>query len=166
MFYKQYMKVTSLQSETANELYDMLSPELRAELAGSEQSTTVPQGTVLIQQGMLPGQLVIVNSGKVAVTLNCARRFASLNYAGAGKVFGMRALVSGELSEVDVTCVDTCSITTVPGDVFLGLLKRKPEVYFAVARVLSTDLQIADRILRSNSRRSAFASRSPVLKTV
>jgi CRP-like cAMP-binding protein len=160
------MNTTPLHSEAANELYEMLSPELRAELSRSEQSMIVPVGTVLIRQGVLPEQLVIVNSGRVAVTLNCTRRSASLDYATAGKVFGMRALVSGELPEGDVTCVEPCSITTLPSDVFLALLQRNPEIYLAVARVLSTDLQIADRILRNYSRRSAFGPRSLSIKTV
>lgn len=143
----------------------MLSPELRAELARAERSMTVPVGTALIQQGVFPEHLVIVNSGKVAVTLNCTHKSASLDYSQAGKVFGMRALVSGELPEIDVTCLEPCSITTVPRDIFLGLLKTNPEIYFAVAKVLSSDLQIADRILRNNSRRSSFGPRARSVKT-
>ncbi|MGZ4830275.1 MAG: Crp/Fnr family transcriptional regulator [Candidatus Angelobacter sp.] len=157
---------TPLQSGTTNELYEMLSPELRAELARSERSMIVPEGTALIQQGVRPEHLVIVSSGKVSVTLNCERKSASLDYSEAGKVFGMRALVSGELPEVNVTCVESCSITTLPRDVFLALLKSNPEIYFAVARVLSTDLQIADRILRNNSRRSSLGHRARSNKTV
>ncbi|MGZ4896312.1 MAG: Crp/Fnr family transcriptional regulator, partial [Candidatus Angelobacter sp.] len=114
---------TPLHSGTTNELYEMLSPELRAELARSERSMIVPEGTALIQQGVRPEHLVIVSSGKVSVTLNCERKSASLDYSEAGKVFGMRALVSGELPEVNVTCVESCSITTLPRDVFLALLK-------------------------------------------
>jgi CRP-like cAMP-binding protein len=41
----------------------------------------------------------------------------------------------------------------VPRDAFLELLKNHPEIYFAVAKVLSADLQIADHILRNHSRR-------------
>ncbi|HXA85711.1 MAG TPA: Crp/Fnr family transcriptional regulator [Candidatus Dormibacteraeota bacterium] len=160
------MNSTQLHSEATNELYEMLSPGLRAELARSERSMIVPKGTALIQQGVLPEHLVIVNSGKVAVTLNCARRSASLDYSGAGKVFGMRAMVSGELPEINVTSLAPCSITTVPRDAFLVLLKSNPEIYFAVAKVLSTDLKIADRILRDNSRRFPGGNRSRPSKTV
>ncbi|HLK54817.1 MAG TPA: hypothetical protein VKU42_15260, partial [Candidatus Angelobacter sp.] len=55
----------------------------------------------------------------------------------------------------DVTCVEPCNITILPRDVFLDLLKSHPEIYFAVAKVLSADLQIADRILRNHPRRTA-----------
>jgi CRP-like cAMP-binding protein len=160
LVYKQSMNSISPLSAVANELYEMLSPEVRAELAKAERSMTVPEGTALIQQGVLPENLVIMNSGKVAVTLNCSRGPASLDYSQPGKVFGMRAMVSGELPEVNVTCVESCSITTLPRETFLSLLKDKPEIYFGVAKVLSSDLKIADRILRDNSFRSFSGGRS------
>ena len=71
----------------------------------------------------------------------------------------MRAAISGELPEIDVTSVAPCRITILPRDAFLNLLKANPEIYFAVAKVLSTDLQIADRILRNSSRRCTPAAR-------
>jgi len=148
------MNTPPSHSEAANELYDMLTPELRAELARFEQVRIVPAGTHLITCGVPPEHLVIVNAGKVEITLDCrSRHAASLGYSGAGKVFGMRALVSGELPEIDVTCMESCSITTLPREVFLSVLKNNPQAYFAVAKVLSSDLQIADRILRGNTRR-------------
>ena len=161
------MNTPPLQSEATNELYEMLSPQLRGELARFEQVQIVPAGTHLISCGVPPEHLVIVNAGKVEITLDCnSRHAASLGYSGAGKVFGMRALVSGELPEIDVTCMESCSITTVPRDVFLALLKNNPQVYFAVAKVLSSDLQIVDRILRGNSRRCNSGPRSRPAKTV
>jgi CRP-like cAMP-binding protein len=164
MVYKQLMNSTSSGSAVANELYEMLSPEVRAELVKAERSMTVPEGTALIQQDVPPENLVIVNSGKVAVSLNCLRGPASLDYSEPGKVFGMRAMVSGELPEINVTCVESCSITTLPRDAFLSLLQSKPEVYFGVVKVLSSDLKIADRILRNNSRRLLCGHRSRPVK--
>jgi CRP-like cAMP-binding protein len=103
----------------------------------------------------------------VEITLDCRSRHpASLGYSGAGKVFGMRATVSGELPEIDVTCLESCSITTVPRDVFLAFLKSNPQAYFAVAKVLSSDLQIADRILRGHTRRCISGPRPRPAKTV
>ena len=158
------MNSTSPLSTAANELYQMLSPEVRAELVKAEHSMTVPEGTALIQQGVPPENLIIINSGKVAISLNCPRGPASLDYSEPGKVFGMRAMVSGELPEINVTCVEPCSITTLPRDAFLSLLKNRPEIYFGVAKVLSSDLKIADRILRNNSRRSFCAGSSHAAK--
>jgi CRP-like cAMP-binding protein len=135
-----------------NELYAMLPNETRLELQKHEQSRTVPQGTQLIEHGVLPDSLVILNSGKVQISVASSQRRAALATAQAGKVFGMRAAVSGELPEIDVTCLEACRVTFVPRESFLNLLKSKPEIYFAIARVLSTDLQIADHILRTSMR--------------
>src|SRR4029077_48621 len=131
------MNTTSLPNETANELYAMLSPELRTELAQYERSVTVPQGTNLIRRGVLPDQLVIVNSGKVEITLACLRRSVSLGCAEVGKVFGMRAVISGELPEADVISQENCQVTLIPRDAFLKTVRQHPELYFAIAKVLS-----------------------------
>jgi CRP/FNR family cyclic AMP-dependent transcriptional regulator len=143
----------SSETQDTNELYSVLQPDLRRELAQHEQLITVPKGASLIQHGVLPDHLVILNSGIVRVSVPCRQRAVSMTTEQAGKVFGMRAAISGELPEIDVTCVEPCNITVLPRDTFLELLKNHPEVYFAVAKVLSADLQIADRILRCHSRR-------------
>jgi CRP-like cAMP-binding protein len=144
------MKTSLLPNKTANELYAMLSPELRTELAQYEQSVTVPQGTDLIKRGVLPNKLVIVNSGKVEITLACMRRSVSLGYGEAGKVFGMRAVVSGELPEADVTSRDNCKVTLIPRDAFLKTVRQHPQMYFAIAKVLSNDLVLAHRFLKAS----------------
>jgi CRP-like cAMP-binding protein len=144
------MNTTSLPNETANELYGMLSPELRTELAQYERSVTVPEGTNLIKRGVPPEQLVIINSGKVEITLACIRQSVSLGCAEAGKVFGMRAVVSGELPEADVTSVEDCHITLIPRDAFLKTVRQHPQLYFAIAKVLSNDLVLANRFLKAS----------------
>lgn len=151
--------MTPGHSGTTNELYAVLSPELRTELANCEQSVTVPEGTKLIKRGVPPDQLVIVNSGKVEISLDCVRESLSLDCEIAGKVFGMRAVVSGELPEIDVTCQENCRITLIPRDMFLKVVRQHPEMYFAIAKVLSHDLVMAQRLLKTSLRR-------PVKKTI
>ena len=153
----------SSESQQTNELYSVLRPDLRRELDQHEQMITALKGAPLIQHGVLPDHLVILNSGTVRVSVPCRQRAVSMTTEQTGKVFGMRAAITGELPEIDVTCVEPCTITTVPRDAFLELLKNHPEIYFAVAKVLSADLQIADHILRSHSRRisSALSVKAP-----
>jgi len=142
-------------SANTNELYALLRAELQRELARYEEKMTVPEGTTLIGHTVLPEHLVILNSGTVRVSVPCPQRSVSLTTGQQGKVFGMRAAISGELPEIDVTCEEPCTITILPKDAFLQLLKSNPEIYFAVAKVLSADLQIADNILRNYSPRIA-----------
>jgi CRP-like cAMP-binding protein len=148
------MNTTPLHSETANELYALLSPELRAELSKHERFMSVPKGTNLIQHGVPPDELVIVNSGKVEITLSCTQDSVSLDCAQIGKVFGMCAVVSGEVPQADVTSQDNCNITLIPRDAFLTTVREHPQMYFAIAKVLSSDLVMAQRFLKAPLRRS------------
>lgn len=148
---------TPLKSEAANELYASLPPELRTELANHERSMTMPAGTDLIKRGVLPDHLVIINSGRVEITLGCEA--ISLDCAAAGKVFGMRAVVSGELPEADIRCQENCRVTLIPRDIFLKTVRQHPGMYFAIAKVLSHDLVMAQRLLKTSLRR-------PLRKTI
>jgi CRP-like cAMP-binding protein len=156
----------SLETKNTNELYAMLRADLRHELAQHERLMSVPEGAILIDHATMPDHLVILNSGTVRVSVPSPKRLASMTTGQEGKVFGMRAAISGDLPEIDVTCVEPCNITILPRDVFLDLLKSHPEIYFAVAKVLSADLQIADRILRNHPRRTAPVPRFRVPKPV
>jgi len=156
----------SPENKHTNELYAMLPAAVWQELEKHEHFRTVPQGTTLIEHGQLPDDLVILNSGTVQISVPCRRRSASLTTGQAGKVFGMRAAISGEPPDIDVTCTEPCRVTFLPRDVFLTLLKTNPQIYFAVAKVLSADLLIADRILRNFSRRCPPAPRVRVPKPV
>jgi CRP-like cAMP-binding protein len=148
------MNTTPQHNETANELYALLSPDLRAELSKHERFMSVPKGTNLIQHGVQPDELVIVNSGKVEITLNCAQDSVSLDCAELGKVFGMCAVVSGELPQADVTSQENCRVTLIPRDAFLTTLREHPQMYFAIAKVLSGDLVMAHRFRKTPLHRS------------
>jgi CRP-like cAMP-binding protein len=136
-----------------NELYAVLPLEARQELEKHEQLITVSAGTSLIKHGVLPKGLVILTQGTVEISVPCSRRPTSMSITQPGKVFGMRAAITGELPEIDVTCLEPCCITFLPRNIFLDLLTARPEMYFAVAKVLSADLQMANQILSSTARR-------------
>lgn len=146
------MNTTSLPDQTANELYAMLSPELRTEFGKYELAVTVPEGTNLIKQGVPPDQLVIVNSGRVEIAVAGMHETVSMGGAEAGGVFGMRAIVSRELPEVDVTSQEICRLTLIPRDAFLTAVREYPQMYSAIAKVLSNELAMAHRFLKASSR--------------
>jgi CRP-like cAMP-binding protein len=143
------MNTTLLHSDAMNEFYAALSPELRMELAKHEQPVAVPAGTQLIGHGAQPDHLVIVNSGNVEITFAGMHNLVSIT-SPDGKVFGMRAIVSGELPELDVTTQKDCSVTLIPRDAFLKMLRQHPQMYFAIARVLSNDLVMAQHFLKNS----------------
>lgn len=137
--------------DPTNELYSSLSPDVRQELGKLAQAATAEQGSKLVRHGARPEQLIILNSGKVEITVPAEGKTLALGTAGPGKVFALRAIVAGEASEVDVTALEKCTLTLLPADEFLHVLRRNPEMYLAVVKVLSGDLRKADSFLRQKA---------------
>lgn len=140
-----------------NELYANLPAEISLALEKHERHIIVPRGQKLVKYGVRPEQLLILNSGRVEISVPAPEAAVSLGTAGPGKVFGMRALVSGETPEIDVTPLEDCEVTVIPGPEFLAVLQSTPQLYFAVAKVLSADLKIADQLIRNCSRKNFVA---------
>lgn len=139
-------------SQQANELYASLSPELVALLRECECPEILKAGMPLITHGKDPDHLVIVCSGEVLLSLPSRENSVVLGTAGPGKVLGLRALVSGELPEIDALCMCDCSVATISRGRFMDVLKKHPEIYFAIAKVLSADLEFAEHHLKNTFR--------------
>ena len=146
--------------ETTNELCAGLSSEVRQELGKVAQAITVEPGSKLLRHGTRPEQLIILNSGKVEITVPADGKTLALGTAGSGKVFALRAIVAGEAAEIEVTALEKCSLTVVPAEDFLNILRRNPEMYMAVVKVLSGDLRNADSFLRQKAGNLPLASGS------
>jgi len=131
-----------------NELYAALPPEIRAKLIAHETATTFPAGEQIIRAGVLLGNLIMITSGLVEISLPVAQGDFSLVLAGKGKVLGLRCVVSGELPDTDVTALEATSATMIPQKEFIHILHQHPQMYSAIAKVLSTDLKLADKLLR------------------
>lgn len=125
---------------------------MRDELSRHEEEATVPAGTKLISQTVVPGHLILVQHGSVEISVSGAARVTRLSVAGKGKVLGLRAILSGERPEIEATALDDCRIFRIPRQAFLEVACRRPEIYFAICKVLSADLDIAERFLRETPR--------------
>jgi CRP-like cAMP-binding protein len=147
------MDVWSTTAIMKNELYANLAAPVQQELVDQERSATVSRGSKLIQSGVSPNQLIILDSGLAEITVPIAGKPVSLGTAGPGKVLGLRSIMCGEVPEIDVTCLEECGITLLPRDVFLEVLQRNPEMYFAVVKVLSADLKAVQSFLREKTSR-------------
>jgi CRP/FNR family transcriptional regulator, polysaccharide utilization system transcription regulator len=140
-----------------NELYANLPAQVLQQLMDQERSATVSRGSKLIQCRISPNQLIILNSGLAEITVPVAGKMVSLGTAGPGKVLGLRSIMCGEVSEIDVTCLEECNITLLSRDAFLEVLHRNPEMYFAVVKVLSADLKTVQTFLREKTGRGKAA---------
>jgi CRP-like cAMP-binding protein len=153
------MNATHPQHEALNELYAGLADHLVAELRRLELKQVYRAGTRLMTCGELPRQIMILETGEAEILLPCPRRAVSLGAAAPGKVLGLKALMAGEAVETDIVCVTSCSVALLPGSGFLELLRSHPEIYYVVAKILSADLQQADKVLKHTTRRIHRAPR-------
>lgn len=135
-----------------NELYKSLSPAARDELSGHEKQATVPAGRKLISQDAIPEHLIVIEQGSVEISVPAGKRAMPLSVAGEGKVLGLRPIVAGVLPEIEATTLEECRISLISRQDFLRVLSQHPEMYFAIAKVLSTDLNAAQRFLRMTPR--------------
>lgn len=135
-----------------NELYTSLSPAGCEELSLLEQEMMVPAGTTLISHTRSPEYLIIIEEGSVEISVAGPQKPMRLNVATAGKVLGLRAIVSGELPETEATTLTECKLRRIPRQAFLEVVKQRPELYLAICKVLSSDLNTAERFLRQTSR--------------
>jgi CRP-like cAMP-binding protein len=145
------MELSSTTAIMKNELYANLDAPVQQQLVDQERSAKVSRGSKLIECGSSPDQLIILNSGLVEITIPIAGKAVSLGTAGPGKVLGLRSVMCGEVAEIDVTCLEECEVTLLPCGVFLEVLHRNPEMYFAVVKVLSADLKAVQSILRDKT---------------
>jgi CRP-like cAMP-binding protein len=143
----------------ANELYAALSSELAGLLRQCESPALLKAGMSLISHEEDPDQLVIVRSGEVLISLPSARDSVTLGTAGPGKVLGLRCLISGKLPQIDAVCLCDCKVATIAKSRFMDVLKQHPEIYFAIAKVLSSDLELAEHHLKTTSRASVRRAR-------
>lgn len=135
-----------------NELYAGLPKAVRQEFARHEEAVTVARGSRLVEAGVITRGLIILNSGNAETTVTVAGKERSLGLAGPGRVFALHSTLSGTPTESTVTCLEECRVTILPKDVFLEVLARHPEVYFAIVKVLSADLARVDRLIRDCAR--------------
>jgi CRP-like cAMP-binding protein len=141
-------------SDVIKDLYTGLPDELLKELAVHEQAVTIPKGTLLLKCGTFPEHLMILHSGSAETSVLVAGKPLSLGVAGAGRVFGLQSILADAPNDTNVICLERCEVILVPKKAFLSALRRNPQMYLAVAKLLSADLQNAHGILRHNGRGS------------
>lgn len=131
-----------------NELYRSVSPSIQSELCQYEEHVTVATGATLIEHGTIPDHVMIVEEGRVEIVLLRPQQGELKILGYEGQILGVRPIVTGTPEIFDVRAIEACAITRIRGDIFLGVLNRHPELYFAIARLLSKDVNSAERFLR------------------
>jgi CRP-like cAMP-binding protein len=142
------MNCSVVARENMNELYASLAAEIRQQLERYEQIKAVSAGTRLISEGIPTEHLIIIRSGSAEVSLSSAGKEIPVGIARTGKVLGLRSVVFEDVTEISVTTLEECAITLIAKDKFIRVLKQNPQVYLAVVKVLSADLNMVNDLLR------------------
>ncbi len=140
------------ETKEMNELYQSLSPAVREELSQRADETTVPAYTYLLRQDAIPEHLIIIMQGSVEISVPSGGQALCLRVAGVGKALGLQAIVTGTFPEIEARTLEDCRVLRIPRQWFLDVLKRRPEMYLAISKVLSGDLSAAERFLRQAPR--------------
>jgi len=139
-------------SDALEELYKSLPQDVAAALRERETRLTVPARTKLVCYGTQPEHLIMLCTGSAEILLPCGGQAIVLSTAGAGKIFGLRALVSDKLPEIEAICRTECTLRLLPREIFVTALQCHPEMYFTVAKLLSEDLQLAHAYLKKGNK--------------
>lgn len=136
--------------DSKNQLYAQLPWKVCQELASHEQRLTVSGGTSLVRTGVPMDHLVVLDSGSAEMYVPTGGKALSLGIAGPGRVLGLQSVLSGEAPPTSVICRELCDVTLIPKEVFLGVLRKNPQIYFNVVRILSIELSTADHAIRTH----------------
>lgn len=112
------------------------------------ERTIVPSNTMLLRRGLIPENLLMIERGRVEISLLDAPNERLATIAGQGRVLALAAILTGDPEESDVRTLEECEIIRVPKNIFLKALAQNPKMYFAVCKLLSADLVLAERLLR------------------
>ena len=139
-------------------LYEKLAPEMYAFLLQHSFAATVPKGTVLMKHGVPPEYVIILNAGKVQISVPYSCCAMALDGEDCERVFGLYAALSGEKPELDIICTDDCDVTLMRRDIFERVIQRNPGMDFTVATMLGSESTTAHQILTIARRHSSSGS--------
>ncbi len=115
--------------------------ELR-KIRASLETTTVPAGKVLVEQGSLGREFFIIVDGTATVTRN-GKQVATL---GPGDHFGEMALLDRRPRSATVTSTSSLDLLVMSQRQFSGLLEAVPTIARKMLSALATRLREVDAI--------------------
>lgn len=126
--------------------------EARSKVLAIASPVSVPDGTEMMREGDHVGQIGIVVSGRIALSLGVpGRGQVVIETVEVGEVFGLSALVPPHRATTTVTAVGDVEALVVDASAIRSLFEQDCEfaasVYFSVARALLGRLDAAHEAL-------------------
>ncbi len=113
----------------------------------SEQKTLVAQemevseykaGSMIVAQGSLGNAIYVIQSGAAYIDCNCNGEDMRVGTAKSGDLVGEMSFLTGNEASATVTARDDCIIYKLSRDSFTMLMKKNPELAYAIFAHLLT----------------------------
>jgi voltage-gated potassium channel len=121
-------------------LFSHCSKKQLAEIASITTLIDVPAGTVLIREGAVGREFMVVVEG----TAEVRRKGRKINQLGAGDFAGEMALISGAPRNATVTTSVDSSLLVVTDRQFWELLERAPDMQTSIIKAMGERLHSLD----------------------
>lgn len=130
------------------DLFGTLPPELLEQLRGRTALARYRRGDHIFQKGDPATQLYVVFSGRIAIVAKASTGQESvLTVLGPGALFGEMSMFDGGVRSANARALTTVHLIAVDFDDVREVLAHRPEVLWAVVRILARRLRATDEAL-------------------
>jgi CRP-like cAMP-binding protein len=130
------------------DLFGTLPPELLSQLRGRTALAKFRRGDVIFEHGDPATQLFVVFSGRVAILARASDgRESVISVLGPGALFGEMSMFDGGVRTANARALTTVHLIAIDFDDVREVLAHRPEVLWAVVRILARRLRATDEAL-------------------
>jgi CRP-like cAMP-binding protein len=130
------------------DLFGALPPELLAQLRDRTTLERLRRGDVIFEKGAAATSLYIVFSGRVAIAAKSSDgRESVISVLGPGALFGEMSLFDGGYRSAQARALTTAHLISIAYDDVKQVLSHRPDVLWAVVRILARRLRETDEAL-------------------
>jgi CRP/FNR family transcriptional regulator, cyclic AMP receptor protein len=129
------------------EFLALLGPDERRELEELGRRRSADRPEKLIARGDPADRVIVVEAGRVKISVPTPAGDAVLTFRGPGSLLGEQALIEDLPRSADVIAVEPVELLVIAASAFRGYLHRRPNVALAMLAVLSARLRASDRRL-------------------
>jgi len=140
--------MTARQVLDKTDLFGALPPELLAQLRDRTALERLRRGDVIFEKGDPATSLYIVFSGRVAISARAGDgRESVMSVLGPGALFGEMSLFDGGVRSAQARALTTAHLIAIAFDDVKQVLAHRPDVLWAVVRILARRLRDTDEAL-------------------
>jgi CRP/FNR family transcriptional regulator, cyclic AMP receptor protein len=132
------------------ELFADAPPEVIAALAAAAQQRHLIRGDLLFREGDLPDALYVVLKGRIAIVMDnrpLDSRESVLALMEPGDLFGELGMLDDGPRSANARALESSSVLSLPYDSVLQVFHDRPQMLWAVTRLLARRLRVMDEAL-------------------